>query len=106
MPVISIPKPLREKLGEEASNSLVVMLNQYEEKSRESMIALAEKQFEQKLASELSIFREAMVWSDLSLKEELKEDIHKHSVNTIKWMFIFWIGQIGALLGILLVVFK
>ena len=135
MPIISIPKPLREKLGDEASDSLVQMINQFEYEHRNSVISLTEEKFENKLNQELSSFREAMIRSDLSIKEELKKDIlslreemirsdllikgelkeeisnlrgdmNKNNTATIKWMFIFWIGQIGALLGILFAVFK
>ncbi|MEK7166978.1 MAG: hypothetical protein AAB732_01005 [Patescibacteria group bacterium] len=45
-------------------------------------------------------------------KEEQKEflvtkiDLKEVEVRLIRWMFIFWIGQIGAILGILFVFFK
>ena len=45
MPIISIPKPLREKLGEEASASLVDMMNQISQENKDSIIDLAEKRF-------------------------------------------------------------
>src|SRR5690349_4172197 len=37
---------------------------------------------------------------------KLRTDIAESKANTIKWMFIFWIGQIGALLGIILLFLK
>jgi hypothetical protein len=43
-----------------------------------------------------------MVRGDCALQKE----IQKSKTDTVKWMFIFWIGQIGALLGILFMVFK
>jgi len=53
----------------------------------------------------------------VSLRAELKEDIAKvrtelsgkisnSYASLIKWMFIFWLGQIGAILGILFAFFK
>lgn len=36
----------------------------------------------------------------------LKKDISETGADTIKWMFIFWIGQIGAMITILLLVAK
>ena len=106
MPLISIPKPLREKLGEEATASLVEMINQFGQENKDSIVDLAEKRFETKLVQEISGLREEMIRSDLAIKDELKEEIHKHSTATIKWMFLFWIGQIVVLLGILFAVFK
>ncbi len=37
---------------------------------------------------------------------ELDKKISEAQANLIKWMFIFWIGQIGAILGILFAFFK
>jgi len=78
------------------------MMNQFERESRNSVIALTEEKFENKLTKEISYLREEMIRSD----ESLRVDIHKIGSTTIKWMFIFWIGQIGALFGILFAVFK
>jgi hypothetical protein len=54
-----------------------------------------------------------MVRSDLSVRDNLKVDIadlrdriEKSRSDTIKWMFLFWVGQIGAVLVIILAVFK
>jgi hypothetical protein len=171
MAIISIPKPLREKLGEEGTDALVQVLNENEKELRSSLIdfaeqrfekhlteeiagvrvdlAEAEKRFEKRLIEEISSVRldltsaekrlikeissvrldltsaekrlteeiaglqEEMVRNDLSLRDELKADIAdlrgdilKSKSDTIKWMFLFWIGQIGAVLGIILAVFK
>lgn len=168
MPIIAIPKPLREKLGEEATASLIEVMNAHGRENKESIIDLAEQRFEtrvvksetgiredmtrmeagiredmmkmeagiredmtkmesslreeivnvrkdvaavegrfnEKLSGEISNLREEMIRSDLSLKDELKEEIHKHGIANIKWMFVFWIGQIGVILGILFAVFK
>ena len=135
MSIISIPKPLQEKLGDEGTDALVYVLNEYEKESRSSVVDFAaqrfekhltkeiagvrvelaetEKRFEKRLTEEISSLREEMIRSDLSLRDELKADIadlrggiEKSKSDTIKWMFLFWIGQIGAVLGIILAVFK
>lgn len=41
-----------------------------------------------------------------NLKAELTREIHSVKAELIKRMFIFWIGQIGVLAGILLTFFK
>lgn len=41
-----------------------------------------------------------------NLKAELMKEIHSIKSEIIKWMFIFWVGQIGVLTGILLAFFK
>jgi len=37
MPVLTIPKPLRDKLGEDATESLIVVLNKIEESSQKGL---------------------------------------------------------------------
>jgi hypothetical protein len=168
MPIISIPKPLREKLGEEAVASLVEMINQFGEEIKDSIIDLAEKRFEVKLTRESSGIRENMTVDFSALREdmaamenrseqkltieiagvredmaamesrfeqrltneiagvredmaamesrfnqrlsgeisEIREVMHSHNTAVIKWMFLFWIGQIGVLLGVLFTFFK
>ncbi|RKX74627.1 MAG: hypothetical protein DRP87_16450 [Spirochaetes bacterium] len=135
MPYISIPESLRERSGEDASESLVEMLNEFEKENSQSIIEITEKRFEKKLMEEISNLGERLIKSDLSIKEELlkndnsikeelkqsissireemirgkesiRTEMHKINSTTIKWMFLFWVGQIGVLLGILFAFFK
>ena len=39
-------------------------------------------------------------------EEKLKTEIHKWRADTIKWMFVFWLGQIATFTGILIGVLK
>ena len=175
MPIISIPKSLREKLGEEGSEALAAVLNEHGKEMENSVIKTAELRFEKKLSEEISGVRLDLSESekrfekklteeisgvrldlsesekrfekklteeisgvrlDLSESEKrfekklteeisgvreeisgvreemvrgdcaLQKEIQKSKTDTVKWMFIFWIGQIGAVLGILFMVFK
>jgi len=36
----------------------------------------------------------------------IRREMGENKSETIKWMFIFWIGQVGAMPGILLVFLK
>jgi hypothetical protein len=68
---------------------------------------------ENRLTEEIGALRGEMVRGEQSLREEMirgdesirKEIAEKHA-NTIKWMFVFWVGQIGVITGILLIVVK
>jgi hypothetical protein len=45
----------------------------------------------------------------LATKDDLakvKYDLSKEIGNSVKWMFIFWIGQVGATLAIILLFLK
>ncbi|CUU00517.1 hypothetical protein JGI1_00012, partial [Candidatus Thermokryptus mobilis] len=56
MPVVTIPRALREKLGDEATESLVEFLNQVLQGSKEDVISLSGEKFERRLAEEFAKF--------------------------------------------------
>ena len=70
MAVIAIPRPLREKLGDDGS---------------------VEERFERRLAEEIG---------------KVCHEIAESKADLIRWMFIFWVGQIGVITGILFAFFK
>ena len=80
MPVITIPKILREKLTEEGAEALVDIINKADDRQKEDIISFVEEKFERRLA-------------------EVKSEI-------IKWMFIFIFGQFWAIVGVLFIFFK
>ena len=113
MPIISIPKPLREKLGEDGTDALVQVLNENEKEMRSSVVDFAEQRFEKHLTEEIAGVRIELSDAEKRFEKRLIEEtsalrgsIQKSRSDTIKWMFLFWIGQIGAVLGIILAVFK
>ena len=85
--VITIPKVIREKLGDEGAEALTELFNKIEDRSKEDIIELAEQRFEKRLA-------------------QLDTKIERVRADLIKWMFIFWIGQVGVLIGVLFAFFK
>jgi hypothetical protein len=117
---VSIPKALREKIGEEAAESLIELMNTSSQNSQNNVITLAEEKFERRLAEELAKVRSEVsevktglrseifsLKSDLEKRiSEVKEESHKNQTATIRWMFLFWVGQIGAMLGILFAFFR
>lgn len=87
MAVITIPRPLREKLGDEGADALVTVINEAWKNQREDVIAFVEERFERRIA-------------------ELKVEIANVKVDLIRWMFVFWVGQIGVITGLLFGFFK
>ena len=80
MPIITVPKILREKLTEEGADALVSVINQSDKTVKEDALIFLEERFERRLS-------------------DVKAEI-------IKWMFIFWAGQITVLTGILFAFFR
>jgi len=121
--VITAPKPLRDRLGDDGIDSLIELLNEVEKSSRESSIIFVEEKFEKRLSEEIGKVRVEIAGVKASLMEEIasvkaslreeiaekianvKADITKEIAETkaylIRWMFIFWLGQVASVLGIL-----
>lgn len=67
------------------------MRTYFTRRMKEDIIATVEEKFERRLAEEMGKLRTDMA--------EMKADI-------VRWMFIFWVGQIGVLVGILFTFFR
>jgi hypothetical protein len=78
-----LPVPLAERLGSMASDSLTDMFAQAHTAAIES--------FEHRLAQEISTVR---------------LDIANLRVELLKWSFLFWIGQLAAVTGIIALIDK
>lgn len=82
---IELYEILKSKLGEKEAKSLV-----------EYIETKVEKKFEEKkdiLATKIDI-------------EKLKTEMQKMKADIIKWMFLFWIGQLASLIAILQIFFR
>lgn len=82
---IELYEILKGKLGEKEAKTLV-----------EYIEAKVEKRLEDKkdiLATKLDI-------------EELRTEMQKMKADIIKWMFLFWIGQLASLIAILQIFFR
>jgi hypothetical protein len=82
MKTLTVPRALRERLTEPASEGLFEMFAQAH--------ALATASFERRLAEELSKLRFEMTNAMSNLKFDL-----------LKWCFFFWIGQLAAMTAIM-----
>ena len=91
MAVITIPRTLREKLGDDGSDSLVELLNTFQKGIQEDVIQFVLEKFERLLVEETG---------------KIRVELAETKAEIIKWMFIFWVGQLAALLGILFVFFR
>ena len=124
MPIITVPKILREKLGEDGAEALVALINAAGDQTKTDTLTFVEEKFERRLSEETSKLdrriTEEVTKLDRRITEEaakldrrITEEVAKLDVkisevkaDLIRWMFIFWIGQVGALLGILFAFFR
>lgn len=91
MAIVTPPKILREKLGDDGVDALVDLVNKANENEKEDIIVLVEEKFEKKL---------------METKTELLVKIEQTKSDLIKWMFVFWVGQTGIIIGIILTLLK
>jgi hypothetical protein len=95
MPIVAVGKPLREKLGDDGVDALVELINKSNADQKNNILEFVEEKFGRRLAEEIGGVEGRLTAKILETKAEL-----------IKWMFIFWVGQVGVMLGILFVFFK
>jgi hypothetical protein len=91
MPIVAVEEPLQEKLGNQAVASLIRLINQSQVEQKRDILEVVEDKFERRLTEEIG---------------KLDVKISETKADLIKWMFIFWIGQVGVILGILFAFFK
>jgi len=102
MPVLAVKRPLREKLGEEATDALIDLINQAQAEQTNGILKLVEEKFERRLSEEISKLEVRLSGKISSVEKQISES----KADLIKWMFIFWVGQVAVTLGILFAFFK
>ena len=109
MPLIAVPRVLREKLSEEGADALVALINEANGQSRADVLTFVEEKFERRLSEEVAKFERRLSKEVAKLDgkiAEVKVNLSEVKADLIRWMFIFWVGQIGALLGVLFAFFR
>jgi hypothetical protein len=76
---------LRQKLGEDASDDFIELLNKTSEETKGRVLELSADKFEHRLSEEIG---------------KVRVEMHSIKSDLIKWMFIFWVGQLGAMIAL------
>ena len=118
MAVITIPKALREKLGDDGVDGLIQVINEANGENKKSVIELVEDKFEKRVTEVESRINERITEVESRLNERitevesrlnekitqvenrLKVEIANVRADLLRWMFIFWAGQIGVIIGL------
>ncbi len=88
------------RLGD--ARALADLLNEASVQTRGDVVEIAVSRFERRLAEEVDKLRTEL-HSEIG---GLRADMGAFEARITRWMFVFWIGQIGALLGILFAFFR
>jgi len=81
-----VPSILAVRLGPDASKGLNDLLDTEQRESSERVLTISGERFDRRLAEELS---------------GLRQEIAKDRFELLKWMFVFWIGQLAAMSAIM-----
>ena len=109
MPVLTLSKPLRERLGDEALDDFIEILNKSIEEQKRDVLEFVEEKFERRLTEEISGVKTEItrVRSDLMTEiTRVRSDLMGKHAEMIRWMFIFWVGQGAVIVGIIFAFFK
>ncbi len=94
---------IKTELKDELTKELVT---KDELKATEERLRGEIKATEEKLRGEIKAIEGKLKGEIKAIEEKLRTEIHKWRADTIKWMFIFWLGQIATFTGILISVLK
>jgi len=121
---------LREKLGDDGVNALLEVLEEERERTKDNLFQLLEERFARRLAEEIGKLRSEMyrLFAQHSTKVDekieglrvemhdgigkLQAEVHDEirklraemqgmKADLIKWMFVFWVSQMLATIGVM-----
>ncbi|KUK40539.1 MAG: hypothetical protein XD69_1411 [Clostridia bacterium 62_21] len=84
--ILHVPEALRQKLGEDGTKELIALIEQAARGLRENIGETAAERIERRIAE---------------TKAEIKADMANLKAELIKWMFVFWLGQMAAVYTLL-----
>lgn len=102
MSVITFPKILTERLTDEGAKALADIFNTVESSAQRITLEIAEERFEKRLAQ----LNAKIDTVEARLDAKIDKVAAQIKAELIKWMFIFWAGQIGGMTAILFIFFK
>lgn len=118
-----VPAALSERLGPDATDGLVDVLESSRTEWTEQVLTLAEDRFERRLtltearfegrltltearferrlAQEIAAFRVEITRELAAIRQEFTRELAAVRVELIRWSFVFWIGQVAVMIGVL-----
>ena len=99
---------LRERIGVEATDALSTMMNESTRSMAEEIVRAMGDRLERRLTEEVSTVRVEMHKEFSVLRAEmhkgfgdLRAEIAAGRTDAIRWALVFWVGQVGAIGGLL-----
>jgi hypothetical protein len=96
-----IPPALRGRLEDEATFGLIELLESERKDWSEHVLSVASDRFERRLAQELGAFKSDVSKTLNDVAAGIRQDTATARLEMLKWSFVFWIGQVAAVAGLL-----
>ena len=96
-----IPRQLAERLGSDGTQGLVTLLESTRTEWSDEVLTAAADRFERRLGTEMSALRLEMSRDLSALRVDLARDTAALRVELLKWSFLFWVGQVATMAGLL-----
>jgi hypothetical protein len=97
VPTTSVPIALRERLGHDATLDLIDLLETSNREWRDRVLSVVTERFERRLTEDISALRLEFHDGLAGLRGEMATT----RVELLKWSFLFWVGQVAAIAGLL-----
>ena len=92
-----VPAALRARLGDDSTFGLIEVFDSERKDWSDQVLTAAADRFEHRLSEEISTLRVELHDGLLSVRQELATT----RVEMLKWSFLFWLGQVAAMAGLL-----
>ena len=92
---------LRERLGHDATEELLDVVQSGQRDWTEQVLSVATERFERRLTQEMAALRVEFMRELHAGLAAVRQEIATVRVELIRWSFVFWLGQIAAMIGVL-----
>jgi hypothetical protein len=101
MAAAQMPKALVERLGNDGAQGLNAFLASTRTEWSDDVLTTAVDRFEHGLAIEISALRVDLSRELANLRVDVARDVSALRVELLKWSFLFWVGQVATMAGLL-----
>jgi hypothetical protein len=96
-----VPAAVRTRLGDDAAFGLIELLDSDRREWSEHVLSVAADRFERRLTEGVSDLREQIREGLHDGLTSVRQEIATTRVEMLRWSFVFWVGQVAAMAGLL-----
>jgi len=101
MAVARVPRALAERLGDEGTEGLIRLVASTKTEWTDEVLTAAVDRFDHRLTTEIASLRVDFTRDMALLRQDFTRDLAGVRVELLKWSFLFWVGQVAAIAGLL-----